>query len=73
MTEKDKVNEQIALFVLKKTTFWASFWENRIFAFAKTKTLISLAKTKALISFAVTAKLISVFVFATCRTVPLLL
>ena len=35
---------------------WAATWENRIFAYAKTKTQIS---------FAVTAKLISVFVFAT--------
>ena len=37
-------------------TVWAATWENRIFAYAKTKTQIS---------FAVTAKLISVFVFAT--------
>ena len=35
---------------------WASLWENRLFAYAKTKMQIS---------FAVTAKLISVFVFAT--------
>ena len=35
---------------------WATTWENRIFAYAKTKTQIS---------FAVTAKLISAFVFAT--------
>ena len=35
---------------------WASLWENRIFAHAKTKPQIS---------FAVTAKLISAFVFAT--------
>ena len=35
---------------------WAASWENRIFAYAK---------TKAQISFAVTAKLISAFVFAT--------
>ena len=35
---------------------WAATWENRIFAYAKTKTQIS---------FAVTAKLISAFVFAT--------
>ena len=35
---------------------WAATWENRIFAYAKTKTQIS---------FAVTAKLISVFVFTT--------
>ena len=35
---------------------WAATWENRIFAFAKTKTQIS---------FTVTAKLISIFVFAT--------
>ena len=35
---------------------WAATWENRIIAYAKTKTQIS---------FAVTAKLISVFVFAT--------
>ena len=35
---------------------WAPTWENRIFAYAKTKTQIS---------FAVTAKLINVFVFAT--------
>ena len=35
---------------------WAASWENRLFAFAKTKTQIS---------FAVTAKLISAFVFAT--------
>ena len=38
---------------------WASLWENRLFAYAKTKSQIS---------FAVTAKLISAFVFAT-RTV----
>ena len=35
---------------------WASKWEKRIFAYAKTKTQIS---------FAVTAKLISAFVFDT--------
>ena len=35
-------------------TIWASLWENRLFAYAKTKTLISFA-----------AKLISAFVFAT--------
>ena len=35
---------------------WASLWENRLFAYAKTKTQIS---------FAVTANLISAFVFAT--------
>ena len=35
---------------------WAASWENRVFAYAKTKTQIS---------FAVTAKLISAFVFAT--------
>ena len=35
---------------------WASLWENRLFAYSKTKTQIS---------FAVTAKLISAFVFAT--------
>ena len=35
---------------------WASLWENRLFAYAKTKTQIS---------FAVTAKLISAFVYAT--------
>ena len=35
---------------------WAATWENRIFAYAKTKTQIS---------FAVSAKLISAFVFAT--------
>ena len=35
---------------------WAATWENRIFAYAKTKTQIS---------FTVTAKLISAFVFAT--------
>ena len=35
---------------------WAATWENRIFAYANTKTQIS---------FAVTAKLISAFVFAT--------
>ena len=35
---------------------WALSWENRLFAYAKTKTQIS---------FAVTAKLISAFVFAT--------
>ena len=37
-------------------TKWAATWENRIFAYAKTKTQISSA---------VTAKLISAFVFAT--------
>ena len=35
---------------------WASLWDNRLFAYAKTKTQIS---------FAVTAKLISTFVFGT--------
>ena len=35
---------------------WATSWENRIFAYVK---------TKAQISFTVTAKLISAFVFAT--------
>ena len=35
---------------------WALLWENRLFAYAKTKTQIS---------FALTAKLISAFVFAT--------
>ena len=39
-----------------KAIIWAATWENRIFAYAKTKTQIS---------FAVTAKLISAFVFAT--------
>ena len=38
------------------TIIWAATWENRIFAFAKTKTQIS---------FAVKAKLITAFVFAT--------
>ena len=38
------------------TTKWAASYENRSFAYAKTKTQIS---------FAVTAKLISAFVFAT--------
>ena len=37
-------------------TIWATFWENRIFAYAK---------TKAQISCAVTAQLISAFVFTT--------
>ena len=37
---------------------WAATWENRIFAYAKTKTQIS---------FVVTAKLISVFVFTTLK------
>ena len=41
---------------------WAASWENRLFAYAKTKTQIS---------FALTAKLISAFVFAT-RIVQLL-
>ena len=40
----------------KQTYIWAAMWENRIFAYVKTKTQIS---------FAVTAKLISAFVFAT--------
>ena len=40
----------------KLVNTWAASWENRIFAYAK---------TKAQISFAVTAKLISAFVFAT--------
>ena len=39
----------------KTQCIWASLWENRLFAYAKTKTQIS---------FAVTAKLISAFVFA---------
>ena len=43
------------LFFFMKT-IWAASWENRLFAYAKTKTQIS---------FAVTAKLISAFVFAT--------
>ena len=38
------------------SAIWALLWENRLFAYAKTKTQIS---------FAVTAKLISAFVFAT--------
>ena len=42
--------------ILYLTCIWAATWENRIFAYAKTKTQIS---------FAVTAKLISAFVFAT--------
>ena len=41
---------------LSSTIIWAATWENRILAYAKTKTQIS---------FAVTAKLISAFVFAT--------
>ena len=50
-------HENIPLVPLWKwTSRWAATWENRIFAYAKTKTQIS---------FAVTAKLISVFVFAT--------
>ena len=40
---------------------WAASWENRGFAYAKTKMQISFA----VISFAVTAKLISIFVFIT--------
>ena len=43
-------------FLLAYWIIWAATWENRILAYAKTKTQIS---------FAVTAKLISVFVFAT--------
>ena len=39
-----------------KNHIWSASWENRLFAYAKTKTQIS---------FAVTAKLISAFVFAT--------
>ena len=44
---------------------WAAMWENRLFAYAKTKTQISCA---------VTAQLISAFVFATqiVSTIPLL-
>ena len=42
-------------FTFPSIPIWASLWENRIFAYAKTKTQIS---------FAVTAKLISAFVFA---------
>ena len=42
--------------VFQNKVIWAATWENRIFAYAKTKTQIS---------FAVTAKLINVFVFAT--------
>ena len=38
------------------TSYWAASWENRQFAYAKTKTQIS---------FAVIAQLISTFVFAT--------
>ena len=41
---------------LCKKTIQAAMWDNRIFAYAKTKTQIS---------FAVTAKLISIFVFPT--------
>ena len=44
------------LLPILSTPIWAATWENRIFAYAKTKTQIS---------FAVTAKLISAFVFAT--------
>ena len=39
-----------------KKVLWAATWENRIFAYAKTKMQIS---------FAVTAKLISAFIFTT--------
>ena len=46
---------QKSLAVLHDIYKWAASWENRIFAYAKTKTQIS---------FAVTAKLISAFVFA---------
>ena len=44
------------------TLIWASSWENRFFAYAKTKTQIS---------FGVTAKLISAYVFATWIVQPL--
>ena len=40
----------------QSSKIWASFWENRIFAYAKTKPQISCM---------VTAQLISAFVFAT--------
>ena len=46
----------IVEFIGSADIIWAATWENRIFAYAKTKTQIS---------FAVTAKLISAFVFAT--------
>ena len=43
------------IILIKRVIIWASSWENRLFAYAKTKTQISVA---------VTAKLISAFVFA---------
>ena len=43
------------IILIKCVIIWASSWENRLFAYAKTKTQISVA---------VTAKLISAFVFA---------
>ena len=51
-----KLRKQMYTRVNPSFTIWAATWENRIFAYAKTKTQIS---------FAVTAKLISAFVFAT--------
>ena len=48
--------EKILLSANSTLNIWASFWENRIFAYAKTKMQISCA---------VTAQLISAFVFAT--------
>ena len=46
----------VAFILCKVKRNWAASWENRLFAYAKTKTQIS---------FAVTAKLISAFVFVT--------
>ena len=56
---KSLINNYIICFKQPATylrIIWALLWENRLFAYAKTKTQIS---------FAVTAKLISAFVFAT--------
>ena len=52
----DQAPENIVWDIIWQIWIWAASWENRIFAYAK---------TKAQISFAVTAKLISAFVFAT--------
>ena len=60
-SENKDANQRLCFHVCKNQVFsayikWTSLWENRLFAYAKTKTQIS---------FAVTVKLISVFVFAT--------
>ena len=53
---KSTVTQSTPFSMASHNSIWATTWENRIFAYAKTKTQISVA---------VTVKLISAFVFAT--------